>query len=115
MDNTWWIWVFYGLIIFGFYFFLIRPQNKRKKQEDQMRKSAEIGDDVTTIGGIVGRVVGVKDDDDSLIIETGTDRVKMRVKRWSIGSVDTIRDEPEKKSEKKDDKADKKASKKSDK
>ena len=111
MDSTWWIWVFYGLIIFGFYFFLIRPQNKKKKQEDQMRKSAEIGDDVTTIGGIVGRVVGVKDDDDSLNIETVTDRVKMRVKRWSIGSVDTIRNEPEKK----DDKADKKASKKSDK
>ena len=72
---------------------LIRPQNKKRKQEEEMRQNARIGDEITTIGGIVGRVVGIKDDNQTLIIETGTDRAKMRIKRWAIGSVDTIHDD----------------------
>lgn len=59
-----------------------------------MRKSAQVGDEITTIGGIVGRVVGVKEDD-SLIIETGSDRAKMRIRRWAIGSIDTAHEEAE--------------------
>ena len=72
---------------------LIRPQNKKRKQEDAMRQSAQIGDEITTIGGIVGRIVGIKEDNQTLVIETGTDRAKMRIKRWAIGSVDTIHDD----------------------
>lgn len=73
---------------------MIRPQNKKRKQEEQMRQNAQIGDEITTIGGIVGRVIGIKDDNQTLVIETGTDRAKMRIKRWAIGSVDTIHDDP---------------------
>ncbi len=72
-----------------FYFLLIRPQNKKRKQEDAMRKNLEIGDDITTIGGIVGKIVAVKDDSDSFIIETGADRSKMKIKKWAIASCDT--------------------------
>ncbi|QNO19283.1 preprotein translocase subunit YajC [Caproicibacterium amylolyticum] len=73
---------------------MIRPQNKKRKEEDNMRKNAQIGDDITTIGGICGRIVGIKEDNDTLVIETGTDRAKMRIKRWAVGSVDTIHDNP---------------------
>mgnify|MGYP001625453029 FL=1 len=73
---------------------MIRPQNKKRKQEEQMRQNAQIGDEITTIGGIVGRVIGIKDDNQTLVIETGTDRAKIRIKRWAIGSVDTIHDDP---------------------
>jgi preprotein translocase subunit YajC len=73
---------------------MVRPQNKKRKEEDAMRKNAQIGDDITTIGGICGRIVGIKEDNDTLVIETGTDRAKMRIKRWAVGSVDTIHDAP---------------------
>ena len=66
----------------------------------------QIGDDVTTIGGIVGRVIAVKDDDETIIIETGSDKTRMRFKKWAIASVDTPDKQP-KKEDKKADKADK--------
>lgn len=91
-----WMTVLYMVAIFGiFYFLLMRPQQKKKKKEEKMRNSVQIGDDVTTIGGIVGRVVGIKEDSDTLIIETGTDRAKMRIKKWAIGSVDTVHEDAE--------------------
>ncbi len=52
-----------------------------------------MGDEITTIGGICGRIVAVKDESDSVIIETGSDKSKLRVKRWSIGSVDTVHED----------------------
>ena len=84
-----------------FYFMLIRPENKRKKEAEQTRNSVKTGDEITTIGGIVGRVVAIKDEEDALIIETGSDRVKMKFKKWCISSVDTVKEttkaEPERK------------------
>lgn len=62
------------------YFVMIRPQKKQQKKEQEMRDSLQVGDEITTIGGIMGRVVTVKED--SLIIETGADRNKMRIARW---------------------------------
>ena len=62
----------YGLIIAVFYFILIRPQSKQKKKEEEMRNSIDVGDTIVTIGGIVGKVVSVKDED--IVIETGADR-----------------------------------------
>ncbi len=88
--GTWTIVLLYAAIIGAFYFFGIRPQSKKKKNEEKMRNNIQIGDDITTIGGIVGRVVGIKDDSDAIVIETGTDRVKIRIKRWAIGSIDTV-------------------------
>lgn len=64
------------------YFMILRPQRKQQKKEQEMRESIQVGDEITTIGGIMGRVVTVRDD--SLIIETGADRNKMKIARWAI-------------------------------
>lgn len=64
------------------YFFTIRPQKKQQKKEQEMRDNTQVGDEITTFGGIMGRVVTVKED--SLIIETGADRNKMKIARWAI-------------------------------
>ena len=84
----------YAVVIIGGYFLFIRPQSKRKKEEAQMRNSLEIGDEITTIGGIMGRVVAIKEDEDAIIIETGSDRVKMKFKKWCISTVDTVKEKP---------------------
>jgi preprotein translocase subunit YajC len=82
----------YVLIFAALYFFMIRPSSKKKKEEAEMRSKIDMGDEITTIGGIVGRVVAKKEDEDALIIETGPDRVKMKFKTWCISSVDTAKD-----------------------
>ncbi|MER2080423.1 MAG: preprotein translocase subunit YajC [Ruminococcus sp.] len=84
--------VIYVAIFAALYFFLIRPNSKKKKEEAQMRNSLEIGDEITTIGGIMGRVVAIKDEEDAIIIETGSDRVKMKFKKWCISTVDTVKE-----------------------
>ena len=73
------------------YFFMIRPSAKRKKQEDEMRRSLKVGDEITTIGGIVGRIVSIKDGAESFIIETGADRNKLKIKRWAISSCENVK------------------------
>ena len=78
------------LIVVLMYFIMIRPQRKKQKEEQKMRNSLRVGDEITTIGGICGRVVNVKED--GLIIETGADRNKMSIKKWAIQSVDTGHD-----------------------
>ena len=83
----------YGGFFLVLYLIFFRPQNKKKKKEAEMRKNAQVGDEITTIGGICGRIVAVKDENDSVIIETGSDKSRMRIKRWAIGSVDTIHEE----------------------
>ena len=94
-NNSWWILILvYGAIIVGAYFLLFRPQSKRKKKEAAMRKNAQIGDEITTIGGICGRIVAIKEESDSVIIETGTDRNKVKLKRWAISTVDTADSTP---------------------
>ena len=66
-NNTWWIMIIiYAVIILGAYFLLIRPQSKKKKKDAANRKNAKIGDEITTIGGIVGRIVAVKEESDSI-------------------------------------------------
>ena len=71
----------------GMYFVMIRPQKKQQKKDQEMRDSTQVGDEITTIGGIMGRVVTVKED--SLIIETGADRNKMKITRWAIQTNNT--------------------------
>lgn len=70
-----------------FYFLLIRPENKRKKEAEQMRSAVKTGDEVTTIGGIMGTVVSVKDD--KFVLETGADRVRIEFAKWALSSNDT--------------------------
>ncbi len=79
------------LIIVLMYFIMIRPQKKKQQEEQKMRNSVRVGDELTTIGGICGRVVNVKDD--TLIIETGADRNKMTIKKWAIQTVDTVHED----------------------
>ena len=70
-----------------FYFMLIRPENKRKKEAEQMRSSVKNGDKITTIGGIVGTVVNVKED--KLVIETGADQVRIEIAKWAMSTNET--------------------------
>lgn len=73
------------------YFLMIRPQKKKQKEEQKMRESLRVGDEVTTIGGITGRVLSIKED--SFVIETGAARTKMTMKKWALQSVETIHED----------------------
>ena len=70
-----------------FYFFMIRPENKKKKEMNQMRDSLKVGDNITTIGGVIGDVVNVKDD--TLVIETGADKVRVEFAKWAVSTNNT--------------------------
>ena len=70
-----------------FYFMLIRPENKRKKEAEEIRASLRNGDVITTIGGIVGTVVDVKEK--KFVIETGADRVRIEFEKWALSSNET--------------------------
>ena len=66
------------------YFLLIRPENKRKKAAETMRSSLAVGDEITTIGGIIGTVCAVKEN--TIVIETGADRVRIEFTKWAVSS-----------------------------
>ena len=83
----------FGLLIVVFYFFLIRPQKKKEKEAKQLRDNLQIGDEVTTIGGIVGIIV--RKTEDTCVIETGGARSKLRVKLWAISENNTVHDASE--------------------
>ncbi len=76
------------IVLLMMYLVLYRPQKKQQKKDAEMRNSIEIGDEVTTIGGVVGRVVAIKED--TFVLETGNDRVKIRFRRSAIGSVEKL-------------------------
>lgn len=69
------------------YFMMIRPQKKRQAQETEMRNAIDVGDEITTIGGICGKIVTVKEA--HLIIETGADRNRMQITRWAVQTNNT--------------------------
>ena len=75
------------LMIGVFYFLLIRPENKRKKEAENMRSSVKTGDEITTIGGIIGTVVNVKEE--KIVIETGADQVRIELAKWAISTNET--------------------------
>lgn len=75
------------LIFVVFYFILIRPERKRKKETEQMRAAMKVGDNITTIGGIVGTVVSVKDD--KFVIETSADQVRIEFTKWALSTNET--------------------------
>ena len=81
------------LLIVVFYFVLIRPQRKRDKETQRMRNSLQVGDEIVTVGGVVGLVVSMKED--TVVLETGGDRSKIRVKRWAIQENLTVHDDAE--------------------
>ena len=77
-----------ALMVVLLYFMIYRPQKKQEKKDAAMRNSLDIGDQVTTIGGVIGRVVAIKDD--TFVLETGSDRVKIRFTKTTIGSVEKL-------------------------
>ena len=76
------------VVMFAFmYFAMIRPENKRKKQAEEMRSNLKKGDQITTIGGIVGKIVMINEE--TIIIETSDDRVRMELSKWAVSANNT--------------------------
>lgn len=95
MGSSWWIWiVIYGGMFAIFYFLLIRPNKKKQKAEEALRNNIALGDEVTTIGGICGRVVSIKDEE--ITIESSIDRTLVQFKKWAVRDVKKLEtdDEP---------------------
>lgn len=74
------------IMVAAFYFFGIRPQKKQERETAQMRNSLAVGDEITTIGGILGRVVKITEE--TVVIETGKDRSKLHIKKNAVYSID---------------------------
>ena len=75
-----------AVIILFFYFFVMRPQKKQEKQVNDMRNGLQVGDEITTIGGIIGKIVSIKDE--TIVIETSRDGTKIRFLRSAVKCVD---------------------------
>ncbi len=83
--NSMWTMLIMLVVMFvALYFFAIRPQKKRQKEEEAMRNSIDIGDQITTIGGMTGRIIATNDADDEIIFETGSNKSRITLKRWAI-------------------------------
>lgn len=72
------------VMIAVFYFMLIRPENKRKKEAEKMRSELAVGDVITSIGGIIGTICAVKEN--TIVIESGADRVRIELTKWAVSS-----------------------------
>lgn len=82
------------LIFVAFWFFLIRPQKKKDQKVAEMRRNVAVGDEIVTIGGVVGKVLSVKDD--SIVIYCGSDKTKMEFKKWAVSEVTKKNEKPAK-------------------
>lgn len=88
------IWTTVGMIavvVVVFYFFGIRPQKKQEQAMAQMRDALQVGDEITTIGGIIGKIVSIKEE--TMIIETGRDHTRIRLLKTAVRTVDVRADE----------------------
>ena len=74
------------LMFVALYFFMLRPQKKQEKETNDMRNNLQVGDEITTIGGIIGKVVSIKEE--TVMIETGHDRTKIRILKTAVRNVD---------------------------
>ncbi len=74
------------------YFLMIRPENKRKKEAQNMRDSLAVGDEITTIGGITGTICAVKEN--TIVIESGADRVRVELTKWAVSTKNAQGAEP---------------------
>ena len=81
------------VLVAVFYFFMYRPQKKQEKQVNAMRNALQVGDEVTTIGGVIGKIISIKDE--TVMIETGHDRTKIRFLKSAIKSVDVKAEDAE--------------------
>lgn len=78
------------------YFFMIRPQKKQERETNEMRNSLKVGDEITTIGGVIGAVVSIHEESQTLVIETSRDRTKMRIHKWAVRQIDVHVDDIQK-------------------
>ena len=78
--------IIFGVMFLALYFFMIRPQKKQEKQISDMRNSLQVGDEITTIGGLIGKIVSIKDE--TLVMETSRDGTKIRILRSAVRCVD---------------------------
>ncbi|HNX15271.1 MAG TPA: preprotein translocase subunit YajC [Oscillospiraceae bacterium] len=88
-SSIWSTVLLFGVLILAMYFLMIRPQKKRDKEQKMMRDALSVGDEIVTIGGISGTVVSVRED--SVIIETGSDRDKLKIMKWAIQTITAMR------------------------
>lgn len=78
-------WIVMLVLMFGMlYFFMIRPENKRKKEAENLRNSLAVGDEITTIGGMTGTICAVKEN--TVVFETGADRVRIEITKWAVST-----------------------------
>ena len=75
-----------ALLFVAMYFFMIRPQKKQEKETNDMRNNLQVGDEITTIGGIIGKIISIKDE--TILIETSKDKTKIRLLKTAVRSVD---------------------------
>ena len=83
-----------AVMFVALYFFMIRPQKKQEKQVKDMRDSLQVGDEITTIGGLIGKIVSIKDE--TLVMETSRDGTKIRILRSAVRCVDVPAEESKK-------------------
>ena len=83
----------FGIVIVVFYFFILRPQKKQEKETTQMRNDLSVGDEITTTGGIIGKIVSIKDE--TIMIETGKDKTKIRLLKSAVRNVDVKAEDAE--------------------
>ena len=81
----------YAVLFGALYFFMIRPQKKKQKEEQRMRENLQVGDEIVTIGGIYGRVISLKDD--TIVIESQSDHSKLTIARWALQTNLTVHDD----------------------
>jgi preprotein translocase subunit YajC len=84
--NSWITIAMLGVMLVVFYFFLYRPQKKQEKTANSMRSGLQVGDEITTTGGIIGKIVSIKEE--TVMIETGNERTKIRILRSAVRNVD---------------------------
>lgn len=86
--------IYFAVIIAVFYFFMIRPENKRKKKLEEMRSNLKEGMVITTIGGIIGTIVSVTEN--YIVIETSDDRVRLQLTKWAVSGEGKQQEETQK-------------------
>ena len=91
--GDWGMLLMLGAVFIAMYFFMIRPQRKQEKEQNDMRNSLAVGDEITTIGGIIGKVVSIKEE--TCVIETTHERTKIRILKSAVSRVDVKADEAE--------------------
>ncbi len=78
------------------YFFMIRPQKKQERETNAMRNSLKVGDEITTIGGVIGAIVSIHEESQTLVIETTQNRTKIRIHKWAVRQVDVHAEDAQK-------------------